>query len=191
MVMNNTLIIFDFFGVIGGELSPKWFKNHFEENLAVELKNKYFIPADNGIYTIEETINNMASDLGFKYDAILNELKLNVSINNELLDYILKLRKNNKVILLSNAAKGIFELFYPSINLNDYFDKVFISAYHNMQKPDLKFYLKAINSFSNKFDEIYMIDDNIKNISHLNEINVKGIQYKNNKELFEVLNKYL
>ena len=49
----NRLIIFDFFGVLGGELSPKWFKNHFEENLAVELKNKYFIPADNGIYTIK------------------------------------------------------------------------------------------------------------------------------------------
>lgn len=187
----NRLIIFDFFGVIGGELSPKWFKNHFEENKAIELKNKYFIPADNGIYTIEETINNMASDLGFTYDAILNEFKLNVSLNNELLDYIMKLRKNNKVILLSNAAKGIFELFYPNINLEEYFDKVFISAYHNMQKPDLNFYLKAINSFDNEFDEIYMIDDNIKNICHLNEINVKGILYKNNKDLFEILDKLL
>lgn len=189
--MKNRLIIFDFFGVIGGELSPKWFKKHFEEAMAMDLKNKYFIPADNGVYTIEETINNMANDLGFKYDDILNELKLNVSINYELLDYIKKLRLNNNVILLSNAAKGIFKLFYPSINLEEHFDKVFISAYHNMQKPDLKFYLKAINSFDYKFDEIYMIDDNIKNICHLDEINVKGIEYKNNNDLFKILDKYL
>ena len=26
------LIIFDFFGVLGGELSPKWFSNHFGDN---------------------------------------------------------------------------------------------------------------------------------------------------------------
>ncbi len=185
------LIIFDFFGVLGGELSPKWFGRHFNEEEAKVLKDKYFIPADNGEYTIVETLERMAGDLGFKYEDILNEFKENVYRNEELFNYLIKLRKNNTVALLSNAALGIFDLFYPNLDLNKYFDKVFISAYHNMQKPDLNFYLKAINSFDNEFDEIYMIDDNIKNICHLNEINVKGILYKNNKDLFNNLNKLL
>ena len=185
------LIIFDFFGVIGGELAPKWFANHFDSITAATLKNKYFIPADNGKYTIEEVFKLLANELGFSYDDILNEFKSYVSLNNELLEYILKLRKNNKVILLSNACKGIYKLFFPNLDLNKYFDNVFISAYHNMQKPDLNFYLKAINSFDNEFDEIYMIDDNIKNISKLNEINVEGILYIDNKQLFKILDKLL
>ena len=187
----NRLIIFDFFGVLGGELSPKWFSHHFTDEKAKELKDKYFIPADNGEYTIEETIMHMANDLGYEYDDILNEFKSNIMTNTELFTYINKLRKNNYIALLSNAAKGIFELFYPNINLNDYFDKVFISAYHHMQKPNFEFYNLCKDSFGVKFDSVYMIDDNIKNIKDLNQININGILYKNNKELFSILDDFI
>ena len=36
----NRLIIFDFFGVLGGELSPKWFSHHFTDEKAKELDKK-------------------------------------------------------------------------------------------------------------------------------------------------------
>ena len=185
------LIIFDFFGVLGGELSPKWFSNHFEDSKAKELKDKYFIPADNGVYTIEETLEHIANDLGFKYEDVLNEFKSNIMTNHELFDYILKLKENNYVALLSNAAKGIFELFYPNVKLEKYFDKIFISAYHHMQKPHFEFYNLCVNSFDVDFDSVYMIDDNIKNIKDLNQINIKGIQYKNNEELLKELNDFI
>jgi len=191
--MNNKkrLIIFDYFGVLGGELSPKWFQRHFSLEEAKTLKDKYFVPADYGDYSITETFMRIASDLGFDYDQILNEFKENVSINYELFDYIKKLRKNNTVALLSNAAKGIFELFYPSVDLNNTFDKVFISSNYHMQKPEFEFYNLCKNSFDIKFDEVYMIDDNIKNIKDLNQIDIKGIQYINNEELFKILDKFL
>ncbi len=185
----KSLIIFDFYGVIGGEIAPKWFKNHFDMPLADELKAKYFIPADQGIYSFKETLERIAKDYNFNYDDILKEMSTYVVVNNELLDYILELRKNNDVALLSNAAKGIYDMLFPNLDLNKYFDKVFISAYHNMQKPDLRFYKLCVDSFNKEYDEIYMIDDNIKNISHLNEIGIKGILYKNNQELFDILKK--
>ena len=185
----STLIIFDFYGVIGGEIAPKWFRNHFEQPLADELKSKYFIPADQGLYTFSETLEMMAKDLGFSYDEILKEMLSYVTLNTELLEFILKLRKDNDVALLSNAAKGIYDILFPNLNLGEYFDKVFISAYHNMQKPDLKFYKLCVDSFNKDYDEIYMIDDNIKNINNLNELGIKGILYKNNQELFDILKK--
>ena len=193
MNMNNKkrLIIFDYFGVLGGELSPKWFGRHFSEEEAKILKDKYFVPADNGDYTITETFSRIANDLGFDYDLILNEFKENVSINYELFDYIKKLRKNNTVALLSNAAKGIFELFYPSVNLEETFDKVFISSNYHMQKPQFRFYNLCRDSFETDFDEVYMIDDNIKNIKELDKIKIRGIQYINNEELFKILDKFL
>ena len=188
---NDRLIIFDFFGVLGGEMSPKWFKKHFDPERAMELKNKYFIPADNGVYTIYETLEHIAQDLGFNYDDVVAGFKENVKVNEELFNYVLKLKENNTVCLLSNAAIGIFDLFYPDVNVYKYFDKVFISSEYHMQKPDPKFYLTCVNSFDNEFKEVFMIDDNYKNIKDLGEINIKGIQYKNNEELFELLDKYL
>jgi len=188
---DKRLIIFDFFGVLGGELSPKWFGRHFDENKAKELKDKYFVPADNGVYTIYETLEHISKDLGFDYDVVINEFRENVKVNEELFNYVLKLRENNTVCLLSNAAIGIFDLFYPNVNVNKYFDKVFISAEHHMQKPEYRFYLKCVNSFDNKFDEIYMIDDNLKNIKDLNNIGIKGIQYFNNEELFKITDEFL
>ena len=189
--MKNTLIIFDFYGVIGGEISPRWFRNHFDEAKASILKDKYFVPADKGIFTIEETLENMANDLGFSYDEILTEFKSYVTLNTELLSYITKLRKNNNVALLSNAAKGIYELFFPDLNLNDYFDKVFLSFKEKLIKPDFKFYELCVKSFKRDFDKVIMIDDNINNVKDLDKINIEGIQYKNNQELFNKLDKYL
>ncbi len=185
------LIIFDFFGVLGGELSPKWFSNHFEDSKAKELKEKYFVPADNGEYTIVETLERIANDLGYKYEDVLSEFKENVFTNSELFSYIEKLRKNNTVALLSNAALGIFDLFYPGLDIYKYFDKVFISAEHHMQKPHFEFYLLCVNSFDTKFDEIYMIDDNIKNIKDLGEIGIEGIRYTDNASLFNKLDKLI
>ena len=185
------LIIFDFFGVLGGELSPKWFGRHFNEEEAKVLKDKYFIPADNGEYTIVETLERMAGDLGFKYEDILNEFKENVYRNEELFNYLIKLRKNNTVALLSNAALGIFDLFYPGLDLNKYFDKVFISAENHMQKPHFEFYELCMNSFDTKFDEVYMIDDNLKNIKDIHQIGIKGIQYFNNNDLFKILDEFI
>ena len=60
-----------------------------------------------------------------------------------------------------------------------------------MQKPHFEFYNLCVNSFDVDFDSVYMIDDNIKNIKDLNQINIKGIQYKNNEELFKELNDFI
>jgi len=185
------LIIFDFFGVLGGEISSRWFNNHFSKEEAKRLKDKYFIPADNGIYTLDEVIKMMSLDLGFTYDEIYNDFMTNISTNYELFDYILKLRKKNKVALLSNCVKGLFELFYKDLDFNKYFDKSFISAYYKMQKPNFEFYNLCVKSFDEKFDEIYMIDDNIKNICDLDKINIKGIQYIDNEKLFKILDEFI
>ena len=60
-----------------------------------------------------------------------------------------------------------------------------------MQKPNFEFYNLCKDSFGVKFDSVYMIDDNIKNIKDLNQININGILYKNNKELFSILDDFI
>ena len=188
---SNRLILFDFYGVISSEIAPKWFNNHIKDSKeAAILKNKYFEPADLGIFTFKETIHNMAIDLGFNEEEILTEMKSYAKLNNPLLDEIKELKKRNTIGLLSNAAIGIFDILFPSLDFNLYFDKCFISCDHKIKKPDLKFYNLAVEGFNQNFDEIYFIDDNISNIKVLENTKIKGILYKNNEELFNVLNKF-
>ena len=185
------LILFDFYGVLSSEIAPKWFSNHIKDkNEANILKNRYFEPADLGIFTFKETIDLMAKDLGFNSLDILNEMKSYAKLNMELFNKILELKEKNTIGLLSNAAIGIFDILYPELDFNLYFDKVFISCDYKIKKPDLRFYNLAVEAFNSDFSEIYFIDDNISNIKVLENTKIKGILYKNNEQLFKIFDSF-
>ena len=187
----SKLFIFDFFGVLSGEIANRFFLNHYNSDIALQKKDDFFKPADIGLVTFLETVNNISIDAGISKEEIIEELKKYGTINEELFKYILKLKKNNHIALLSNAPKDLHKFLFPQINLNDYFEKIFISGQIGISKPDLKIYEKCVNSFNQKFEEIYMIDDNAKNLKDLEKLNIKGILYTTNEELFKILNKYL
>ena len=187
----SKLFIFDFFGVLSGEIANRFFFNHYNSDVALKIKDQYFKPADVGHIKFKEILKKISLDIGIKYEDILEEFKRYGVINEELFQYILKLKKNNHLAMLSNAPKDLHKLLFSQINLNDYFEKIFISGQQGLSKPDLKFYELCVNSFNQKFDEIYMIDDSDKNLKDLDKINIKGILYTNNEELFKILDKYL
>ena len=187
----SRLFIFDFFGVLSGEIANRFFYNHFNSETALKIKDQYFIAADKGDITFIEILEKISKDLGIKYEDALSEFKQYGVINEELFKYILKLKEKNHVALLSNAPKDLHKILYPKLNLNEYFERVYISGQKGLSKPDLKFYELLVNSFDQKFDEIYMIDDSEKNLKNLDKLNIKGILYTNNEKLFEQLNAYL
>ena len=187
----SKLFIFDFFGVLSGEIANRFFLNHYNSDIALQKKDEFFKPADVGLTTFSETIKKISDDSGIKYEEIIEEFKKYGAINEELFKYILKLKNKHHIALLSNAPKDLHKILYPQVNLNEYFEKVFISGQQGISKPDLKFYELCVNSFNQKFDEIYMIDDSTKNLQNLNKLNIKGILYTTNEELFKILNNYL
>lgn len=184
--MKKRLIIFDCFGVIFGEVAPVFFSRHFEPEEAAVLKDKYFIPADLGLVTYEELFDNMAKELGMNKDDILTEWNSIIHLNEEIIPVIKELRKNADVILLSNAVESFVEGLFEKHSLNELFDRIFISCYLKMAKPDPAIYQYAVAQMNKEYDEIYMIDDNIKNVENLHEIGIKGIQYKNIESLTEL-----
>ena len=98
-------------------------------------------------------------------------------------------------LLLNTLESQHLPLNVPKIE----FDFCFLSAILFMPPlvaigrvlPDLSFCRLLVNSFDQKFDEIYMIDDSEKNLKNLDKLNIKGILYTNNEKLFEQLNAYL
>ena len=189
---SKRLILFDFFGVLADEVAPKWFSNHIKDKAeANRLKNYYFEKGDLGEYTFKETIENMASDLGYDKDDILNEMISYGKLNLPLLNMVKELRKKNTVCLLSNACDGIFELLFPNLDFKEYFDKWFISCYYKIKKPDLRFYNLAVDILNQEFDEIYFIDDNMNNVSVLENTKIKGIQYTNLDTIMQFLKEFI
>ena len=184
--LKNRLIIFDCFGVVFGEVAPIFFKRHFPPEQAAILKEKFFIPADLGLVTYDELFNNMSQELGMNKEDILTEWNSIIHPNEEIIPVIKELKKNADVILLSNAVEGFVERIFEEYSLTDLFDKIFISCYLKMAKPDPAIYQYAVSQMNKEYDEIYMIDDNIKNVENLHEIGIKGIQYKNIESLSEL-----
>lgn len=183
----KNLIIFDFFGVVSHELAPTWFKSHFKTEESKALKDKYFKNGDLGEYDIYELFKMMAKDLNLDYNTIITEIKSYAKLNYELIDFIDELRKKYDVVLLSNAVRGIYELFFPELDLNAHFDKLFVSCNYGLIKPNLDFYKLVVDSYDEKFDQVIMIDDSYNNVKDLDKINIKGIQFINNQDLFKKL----
>ncbi len=185
----NRLIIFDCFGVVFGEVAPIFFKKHFPPEQAAILKEKFFVPADLGLVTYDELFDNISEELGMNKDDILTEWNSIIHLNEEIIPVIKELKKSADVILLSNAVESFVERIFEEHGITDLFDKVFISCYLKMAKPDPAIYQYAVSQMNKAYDEIYMIDDNIVNVENLYKIGIKGIQYKNIKSLDELRNK--
>lgn len=181
--MKNRLIIFDCFGVVFGEVAPVFFKRHFPPEQAAILKEKFFIPADLGLVTYDELFDNISEELGMNKDDILTEWNSIIHLNEEIIPVIKELKKSADVILLSNAVESFVERIFEEYKITDLFDRIFISCYLKMAKPDPAIYQYAVSQMNKEYDEIYMIDDNIANVENLHKIGIHGIQYKNIESL--------
>ena len=183
--------MFDCFGVISSLVLPPWFERHFGKGKGKELEVYYCSRGDRG----EMSLKDIAHDLALKYqideDDTFNEWISTTKINEELVSLIKELRKNNYVVLASNAAEGLVENVFNFHNIHDLFDKVYISYKMKKVKPNFDFYQEIISSFNISFEKVIMVDDRLVNLEHLPEIGVHPIQYKNMDSLKEELSKIL
>ncbi len=175
--MKNKLIIFDCFGVIFGEIAPLFFSRHFEGDEAVTLKDKYFIPADMGLITRDELFNLMAEELAMDKQAILDEWEKLIKLNIDMPPVIEALGKKYDVALLSNAPEGFVERLMKEYELEHLFDKIFISSALKMAKPQPEIYKHCVSAFGKEYEEIYMIDDNLKNLEVLPDLGITGVHF--------------
>lgn len=189
--MENTLLIFDCYGVITSEVAPRWFKMRFDDLKAKELKDYYFKGADLGLISANELFSKISNDLGIPVTTIISEFKTLFYYNQELIDFIKSLKGKYHLALLSNVVRGLNDILFSDKNLlNDLFDMTFFSYEYNLAKPDLKFYQLPIDAFKPyNINKIYFFDDNEKNINGLEKLNIIGHKFVSNTELFDFLAK--
>ena len=176
--MKNRLIIFECFGVIFDEVAPVFIRKYVPLNEADELKEKLFVPADMGEVTYDELLTNMAKALKLDKEEMTKEWESLFRPREETVAFIERLQGKADIALLSNAPLGVIENQFSKHNLFPLFDKVFVSCNLKMAKPDPKIYLHCVSSFNKVYEEIYMIDDNINNLSFLPEIGITPVHFK-------------
>lgn len=187
-MIKNTLLIFDCFGVITSEIAPVWFASRYSPEEAANLKEMYFFGADRGEISINELIDNLSDGLNIPRQTIISEWESLFSINDHLIDLIGKLRVQHSIALLSNAPRGLVEVIFEKYGLGNLFDKIFISSHYNMAKPDKEFYKLCKDAFPDA-KQVYMIDDNPKNLEGLEALNIKKHLFTSNEALIHYLHK--
>lgn len=176
--MKNRLIIFDCFGVIFDDIAPPFMRKYLPEDEADIMKEKLFGPADLGEVTYDELLSNLAEALKLDKEEMTKEWENLFRPKEETVAFIERLQGKADIALLSNAPLGVIENQFSKHNLFPLFDKVFVSCNLKMAKPDPKIYLHCVSSFNKVYEEIYMIDDNINNLSFLPEIGITPVHFK-------------
>jgi len=184
------VVLFDFFGVIGYELSPVWFRRHFADEIADQTKHRLVNPGDLGAISEDEMFANISAETGVDPKQIRREWLEMVTIDEEMVNFIKKVKKSYPVYLLSNALSIFLREILDKNDLWCLFDEVFISAEMHLAKPDPEFFRVCLERIGAKPDEAVMTDDNAKNLEGAREVGIDTILFKDNESFQKEFRKY-
>lgn len=108
--------------------------------------------------------------------------KETASINLELINFIELLKEKYNLYLFTDTI-DIHDKYNSQRNIYNKFTKVFKSYKEKLKKPDKEAYLNVLNKINAKPNECVFIDDLEKNVRAAVRVGVKGIVYKNFKQL--------
>lgn len=177
------LYIFDCFGVLMPDTATEWFFKRYGALEGAALKKRYFDSADRDGTTIDSLVARLERDLRVPASVIWQEWSELTVINNELLQTIRSLKDGHRTALLSNAPSGIQERIFKKFGLSDFFDVTVVSGDVRIAKPDPAIYKLCTQAFCERFDGIYMIDDNPVNLQAAQNLGMIPHLYRNNSEL--------
>ena len=185
--MAKSTLIFDFFGVISTEVSPRWFSKRYTEDEAKRLKEDYMSMADVGRVTEDELFDYLSNLSGEPADDIYREFMSYVNINSEIVDLIIRLKKKYKIVLLSNALASWLHKILENNDLYRLFDHMVISGEEGIRKPSEQIYRLALSRAGIDARDAVFIDDNEKNTLAAESVGIHGIVYKDNENLISDL----
>lgn len=182
-------IIFDFAGVIGTEGYSLWAKE--KKAQGIEATSTYFHDISNsldrGDITREEFTQDLAKKVGTDSSKIWGEMFKKIKINDELLSYIDRLKKNYKIGLLTNYNHLWMNELFSIYKLEKYFDSKVISSLHNVIKPEKEIYKISLNMLKIKPEEALFFDDRPQNIEGGENIGIRSFLFVDNKKFIEDL----
>ncbi len=109
------------------------------------------------------------------------------SLNKEMADLLVKLKKDYRIVALSNTNKANYEFITKKYDVMKIFDGYVLSYKVGSLKPEKKIYKAALEKSLCKPEECLFIDDIEKFVIAAEKLGIKAIQYKNHSYLEEKL----
>ena len=183
-------IIFDCFGVLLGNA----YKLHLDEveredpERAKEIRSINHA-SDMGILTREETADAISSLFGMDAEEFLEEQnKLEVP-NQKLLEYIMTLKSQYKVGLLSNInSRERLSIRFEPGQLDAHFDTIVASGDEGYVKPQAEIFYIAATRLGVEPSECVFIDDIAEFCQGAREVGMQAIQFINTEQAITDLN---
>ena len=193
-------VIFDFGRVIWhwDEIKPQigHAKKHGVEEIALmdEMK-KYFKLAVQGSYAgLHDYFEQEKPATPFNagdLQSLLDDMDQTTWVDEKMMDYIIWLKKNYKIGLLSNFTSDLQQLLTDELNLHHDFDEVINSYDVRMVKPDGAIYELMLTRLGVKAEEAIFVDDLQRNVDGAEAVGIKGIVHKDFESTKTELDKLL
>ena len=171
-------IILDCFGVLVG----RGFEETYRTAGGDPVKDRDFIEdmlaqTNRGSISQADFDTAMARKLGITDKAWREILKQVEQPNMELLNYIKSTHKGYKLVVLSNANRGLIEYIESMIG-KDFFDDIIVSAEVGWVKPDPEIYNYTADKLGVTPAECVFIDDHESHLVPARELGMKTILYQ-------------
>ncbi|MEK6873758.1 MAG: HAD-IA family hydrolase [Nanoarchaeota archaeon] len=146
-----------------GKMSDKEFKRKVTNELKIKDKKDFIIKWDNALESY-------------------------MILDKRVYSLIAKLKKNYLVVSFSDVTP-MFHKMRVRKKVYAHFKYNLLSHQIGIKKPSLKFYKLLLKKIKVKPNEIIFIDDKVYNLSPAENLGMKTILYKNNKQLIKDLKK--
>jgi len=198
------VIIFDLGSVIFKEdwisLNEEFIKKFgistlIRSNYGLEIQ-KVYDDALVGKKSMADVFNKICEVKGLNFDIdklcsfYKEAYKRNKKLNLEIVEIIKNIRKNFKVICLTDTNHIHFEA-HQEQGILDLFDEKFGSHQIGIRKKDPKVFEIILKKLNVDPKEVLFIDDNLKNIENAKSLGIKVIHFKDNVQLIKELDKIL
>lgn len=172
------LLIFDFFGVVVGEVAHTWLKKHLHSDKAQQVIESVLVEADEGKLSETQLFATLESVTGVKADLIKKDWFELGQLNTETLSFIKQHKKDYHFALLSNAIESYIKQYFDMFNLYGVFDEVYISSVIRLAKPNRAIFDYVLATFPHPYSYAIMIDDSTHNIEGAKNAGLEGIVFK-------------
>ena len=172
-------IVFDYFGVIipDGPVQSWLRKNTSSPEPAIQILKDLSLKWDLGETEYPEFNNILSKYTGIPVDQVFHTLFESIEIYKDTIELIKSLKKNYKIILLSNGPKENPHLMLKHQNIENLFDEIIISAEHKIMKPDPKIYELMLSVGKIDASQALFIDDRQINVDSANSLGIKSLLF--------------
>lgn len=169
-------IIFDYFRVIQPDVLPAAYRSFGGDPDKDAQFLRDTINAVNHGY-IKSSRPVIAERLGISTDEWVTALNQRRGHDAELLAYILELRNQYKIGLLSNIGPGGLQVMWPAGELEKYFDEAIASGDVGFIKPEPEIYRLMAQRLGVEPKECVMLDDLQKHCDGARAAGMQAVQY--------------